>query len=212
MFLPPLACTAASAFVELIKKEGGEEKAWEKFQADKNASKLHGSVSRVGLDKHSQPSAKFMRKKKEVKAEDSSKEEEEYEVEKIVDRRRTRRRFEYKVRWKDYGPEDDTWEPRRNLHGLADAFDRKLVQQSRVSSGGGDAVLFTAEDTTASSSGQPFFCNGGIVDTIVMRSKEATSMDKPNFLTQWAGPRVLNVKLDVTSPSVCQHHNPQKVC
>lgn len=36
---------------------------------------------------------------------------EEEEVEEIVNSRIWRRKLQYKVRWKGYGPEDDTWEP-----------------------------------------------------------------------------------------------------
>ena len=38
-----------------------------------------------------------------------------FEVEKIVGKRGKGRNVEYKVRWKGYGPNDDTWEPPQNL-------------------------------------------------------------------------------------------------
>ena len=46
---------------------------------------------------------------------------EEYTVEKIIDRRKRYNRWEYRVRWQGYGPEEDTWEIMRNLTNARDA-------------------------------------------------------------------------------------------
>ena len=41
--------------------------------------------------------------------------EEEYEVEKIIAERRTKKGLEYLIRWEGYSPLYDTWEPKRSL-------------------------------------------------------------------------------------------------
>ena len=44
----------------------------------------------------------------------------EYEVEQILDARLTSRGLEYLVSWKGYGPEENTWEPLKNLTNSKD--------------------------------------------------------------------------------------------
>jgi hypothetical protein len=41
--------------------------------------------------------------------------EEEYEVEEILDVAKKSRKLRWLVKWKGYGYEDNTWEPRENL-------------------------------------------------------------------------------------------------
>ena len=48
--------------------------------------------------------------------------EEEYEVEKIIAERRTKKGLEYLVRWEGYGPLYDTWEPKRSLRNAPEVI------------------------------------------------------------------------------------------
>ena len=60
--------------------------------------------------------------------------EEEYKVESILDSKRTGDQWEYLVKWKGYGPEEDSWEPKENLdHAkeLLKKYHRKLMKKAR---------------------------------------------------------------------------------
>jgi len=42
--------------------------------------------------------------------------EEEFEVEEITDKRIVNGTVQYKIRWRGYSPDQDTWEPEKNLN------------------------------------------------------------------------------------------------
>ena len=58
--------------------------------------------------------------------------EEEYEVEKILNKRRIRRKEKFLVRWKGYTAEVDTWEDRGNLKNtgkMVEEFEREYREE-----------------------------------------------------------------------------------
>jgi len=48
--------------------------------------------------------------------------DEEWNVDRIVAKRKVGRAFQYLVVWKGYPPEENTWEPRSSLRTAADAL------------------------------------------------------------------------------------------
>jgi hypothetical protein len=71
--------------------------------------KLRTSVFHISL---LEPAPKNARLATEAEAED---EEEEWDVEEILDSRITKGQLQYLVKWLDFGPEDNSWEPAKHL-------------------------------------------------------------------------------------------------
>jgi hypothetical protein len=60
--------------------------------------------------------------------------EEEYEVEEIIDSERRPDGWYYQIKWKGYGPESNTWEPKANLEHAEDTlkkYHQKLLKKAR---------------------------------------------------------------------------------
>lgn len=63
---------------------------------------------------------------------------ESYEVESIQERKEIEGLPHYRVRWKDYPPEEDTWEPLEHLQAvlpMVQAFEARLAKQNKTHMG-----------------------------------------------------------------------------
>ena len=65
---------------------------------------------------------------------------ENYEVEKIVKKRVKNGKVEYKVRWKGYSKDDDTWEPIEHLEGCMEKL-HEFLDKEEISAAVAIAVV-----------------------------------------------------------------------
>lgn len=65
--------------------------------------------------------------------------EEEYVVDKLLDKRVRNGKVEYLISWKGYGPEENTWEPKNNLDcpELVKDFEEKIREKKKRGKGSG---------------------------------------------------------------------------
>eukprot|EP01117_Protostelium_nocturnum_P006095 TRINITY_DN2195_c0_g1_i2.p1 TRINITY_DN2195_c0_g1~~TRINITY_DN2195_c0_g1_i2.p1 ORF type:complete len:284 (-),score=91.82 TRINITY_DN2195_c0_g1_i2:249-1100(-) len=74
-------------------------------------------------------------RKAEKKYEEEEEEGEEYEVESVLDSKIKKGKVHYFVRWKGFGPSDDTWEPEEGVKHLAvvQEYEKKKSGSSNIS-------------------------------------------------------------------------------
>jgi len=118
---------------------------------------------------------------------DGEEEEEEYVVEKILDKRKSNGRIEYLLKWKGYGDDDNTWEPKDNLDcpELIEEFERVYAQKQKKGgggkSGGGSGGRNAASAGPASSKNKKKETESEVAPKKAKKEEVSTTSSKTGF-------------------------------
>ncbi|KAF8754068.1 reverse transcriptase [Rhizoctonia solani] len=66
--------------------------------------------------------------------------EEEYKVEGITDMEERNRKWFFRVKWKGYGPEENTWEPQENLKNAGKILKKYEEEMRKKALGAAEAL------------------------------------------------------------------------
>ena len=130
-------------------EEDGEEDPSAEEQAEDNESSYDDVPSDTATDsiREQQPTSQID-DDSEVEEDEADEEDEDnqYQVEAILDKRRMDGRIEYKVRWKGYGLEDDSWRTEHNLDCEELVEEYEARRRAVVEDEGGEASELGEED------------------------------------------------------------------
>ena len=122
-----------------------------------------------------------------------------YEVEAIVGRRGAKGSLQYRVRWRGFGKDDDTWEPaaglRQNCGGLIEKYERKKRGQPVSRAPPAQA----SPDLTFASS---FFSNDAVRAKMRQSTWQSHTTDAPEIGARTAD-RISPCPISAISP--CEH-------
>lgn len=120
----------------LIRWKGytADDDTWERA-ADLSCDDLIAAFNKKNQNKKSAPAAATKQPPKKRKKEENEDPEKEYEVEKIISMVEQKKGRVFRIRWKGYRPQQDTWEPEDNLNckDLIEKFLEKQEKQSQYS-------------------------------------------------------------------------------